>query len=944
MNQSVIYAQSKALGLPFSYHIDAAEYNAGMLSLDIQQDKRGFMYLANNFGLLEFDGAAWQTYPVKEGSKLRSIAITDDGNIYVAAQGEFGFFSPSQLSKLEYRSLSQELPTEHQNLEEVWKVFKGSNEVYFCAFDKVFVYFQDQLVDVIPIPESFDFFFINNRLYAQTFEAGLQVLFNGEFSTLDGLKLNDDEFITATIKDLENSVLFMTNTGRALSSAGGIKFTIKPEIVNANKLNITSGIRLQNGNIALGTETNGLIIVSEDGKMISQLTKNTGLRSRNVVSLLEDIDGNLWVARNNGITVVELGLPFSYINEEIGLPGSGYDAYADSEVLYLATNYGLYAADLTKASLSFDMVENTSGQGYSITEIDQNLFLGHHQGGFYLQDNIALPIATGTGMWKVIKDPVLGNKIIAGTYTGLDLYESKNNVIRKLVDIPGLTESSRVMEFDEYGNLWMTHGYKGVFGIELTPSLDSIKRLTYYGIEDGLPSNELVNVYKINNKLLFTGIDGVYAFDYQANSFYKDTVTYNVPEFNQPINFLSEDGNGNIYFLALNSMGLLKKGSSGNYEANSNIFNKVFSQLNDDLLNISIINSNNVLFGAKEGFVVYNPLATQSQENGHQAFIRNITNGTNNDFIFTDSLNTENSRELSYDQNSLYFNVSSNFLNDYQETEYTYFLEGFDDSWSAWTKSTSTNYTNLFEGEYIFHVKARNIYNEESKIETYAFVIKPPWYRSTLAYSSYGILLFGSFILSFITIDRRYRKSKKRFETAKQQEVDAIGTKLETLSQTTAEEINRLQAEKLEAEVEKKNTELAASTMNLINKNKFISGIKDNLNSITKKSRSAEVKKELASIMKEIDKNISHDDDWKQFTFHFNNVHGDFTNRLTGEFNNLSSQDIRLCSYLRLNLSTKEIADLLNISVRGVEISRYRLRKKLKLERSQNLAEFILNY
>ena len=95
---------------------------------------------------------------------------------------------------------------------------------------------------------------------------------------------------------------------------------------------------------------------------------------------------------------------------------------------------------------------------------------------------------------------------------------------------------------------------------------------------------------------------------------------------------------------------------------------------------------------------------------------------------------------------------------------------------------------------------------------------------------------------------------------------------------------------------------------------------------------------------KEIDKNISYDEDWDQFTFHFNSVHGDFTKRLTSDFKDLSAQDLRLCSYLRLNLSTKEIAHLLNISVRGVEISRYRLRKKLKLERNENLAEFILNY
>jgi hypothetical protein len=142
------------------------------------------------------------------------------------------------------------------------------------------------------------------------------------------------------------------------------------------------------------------------------------------------------------------------------------------------------------------------------------------------------------------------------------------------------------LEFDEYGNLWMTHGYKGVFRIQLMPSLDSIKGLTYYGVNDGLPTSELVNVYKIDNRLFFTSIDGVYLFDYQNEQFYKDTINFNFPELNQPLNVLSEDGNGNIYYLAQNNMGVLKQGTTGNYEINSNIFNKVFDLLNDDLLNI----------------------------------------------------------------------------------------------------------------------------------------------------------------------------------------------------------------------------------------------------------------------------------------------------------------------------------------------------------------------
>jgi DNA-binding CsgD family transcriptional regulator len=196
----------------------------------------------------------------------------------------------------------------------------------------------------------------------------------------------------------------------------------------------------------------------------------------------------------------------------------------------------------------------------------------------------------------------------------------------------------------------------------------------------------------------------------------------------------------------------------------------------------------------------------------------------------------------------------------------------------------------------------------------------------------------------FVFIDRKYNKSKKSFEIEKQLELDKIDNKLKSVTEEKTIEIERLQSEKLHAEVEYKNAELASSTMNLINKNKFIGQIKGNLTSITKKSKSPEVIKELERISVEIDKNLSHDDDWKQFAFHFNSVHGDFTTRLTSEFEHLSGQELRLCSYLRLNLSTKEIAQLLNISVRGVEIGRYRLRKKLKLERNVNLSEFILNY
>jgi DNA-binding NarL/FixJ family response regulator len=127
------------------------------------------------------------------------------------------------------------------------------------------------------------------------------------------------------------------------------------------------------------------------------------------------------------------------------------------------------------------------------------------------------------------------------------------------------------------------------------------------------------------------------------------------------------------------------------------------------------------------------------------------------------------------------------------------------------------------------------------------------------------------------------------------------------------------------------NNELATSTMHLLNKNEFITSIKGNLDQMIKKSAHDEMKKELVHISRQIEQNISADSDWEHFQLHFDRVHGDFSNRFKVAFPTLSPQEIKLSAYLRMNLSSKEIAQLLNISVRGVEISRY-------------LQEFILTF
>jgi DNA-binding NarL/FixJ family response regulator len=202
----------------------------------------------------------------------------------------------------------------------------------------------------------------------------------------------------------------------------------------------------------------------------------------------------------------------------------------------------------------------------------------------------------------------------------------------------------------------------------------------------------------------------------------------------------------------------------------------------------------------------------------------------------------------------------------------------------------------------------------------------------------------GFLFVGFNVLDRKYQREQKLMEIEQKKELTRKESEISKLSQQSQEEINKLQNEKLESELRHMNNELATSTMHLLNKNEFISSIKTNLSHIIKKSASEEVKKELLQINKNIEHNISADADWEQFQFHFDRVHGDFSNRFKIAFPALSPQEMKLSAYLRMNLSSKEIAQLLNISVRGVEISRYRLRKKLNLDRTKNLQDFILNF
>ena len=944
-----LYGQVSKYGLPITQNFTPKIYGAGIQNWDVAQDLEGVMYFSNNLGLLEYDGISWKLHSVKNATKVRSVLIDESGKIYVGCQGDFGYFIRDDNGALNYTSLADSLPDRVRNFDEAWHVYKNQEAIYFCTFDNIYKYVKDSLTVIEPQNALEMSFLIHGKLYTQEWNAGLMVLENDKFVKIRDSGFFDQEKI-ATIIPFGKDVLWIATQNGDIFLYDGLEFSIWENDASdtLHEALINSAIILRNGKIAIGTQSDGLLILSTDGKVLRHLNKERGLLSRTVLSLYQDIHDNLWAGLNNGISYIELSSPFSIINEQV-LPGTGYTAFLDDSEFYLGTNNGLYYHNSNQPSKGFDILSNTAGQVYSLAKINNQLLIGHNQGtmSFDKTEPLEAYSKSTAGSWTFIKLKNRPNYILEGNYFGLALYKW-NNGWQYQHQLEGFEESSRVMEQDDSGSIWMTHGYKGVYKLELSDDLKSVQSVRYYNSSDGFPTNLLINVFRIKNRLIFASQDGIYRYEENSDSFVRDEYFNKIFGQNNSIRMMKEDMFGNIYFISDIGAGVVRFNNLNEFSVETSLFNKTRGLLNDDLPNITVLDHQDIIYGAKEGFIHYNPLIQKDLSQSFHAVLRKVevnslqNASTRSDQYITSSL--IGNQSYSYEQNSIRFTYSASFYEDPDYLQFQYFLEGFDENWSDWSNVSTKEYTNLREGEYTFRIRAKNIYGTESNTIEYAFEITPPWYRTTWAFIGYFSTAFVILFTSLSVQSRRHKKDKIQMSKKQELALNAKDTKIDDITRTAGEEITRLKHEKLQAEVDHKNKELATSAMLLINKNEFIAEIKNGLNAVMKKSSIADRTKELERIIKNIDKNKTQDNDWDHFEFHFDRVHGDFSERLKTEFPKLSPQERRLSAYLRMNLSSKEIANLLNISVRGVEISRYRLRKKLGIGREVNLAEFILNF
>jgi ligand-binding sensor domain-containing protein/DNA-binding CsgD family transcriptional regulator len=941
------HTQVKSTGTPIVLNYSRSVYNAGTQNWGISQDKHGFMYFANNDGILRFDGVNWDLIEVSHVSPVRSVFSDSENRIYAGLYNDFGILQYDHSGILYFQSLRDLLPDNTIGFDDIWKIHEIPRGIVFQSYDYLFL-LRDNKIEVIKPASRFQFSFnVNGRLFLHEPGVGLYEYIQGNISKVPWADDLRESNIWTILEMKDNHLLIGTREDgiyRFENGRLGKWNTPVSELVENYKL--FSATLIPGNHYAFGTILNGLVISDMDGNILQHINRGRGLQNNTVLSTFCDRDNNLWLGLDNGIDYVEVNSPLSFISDNEGL-GTGYCCKVFGGELYLGTNQGLFVKTFTNfsdAQESFELIENTAGQVWSLEVFDDQLICGHNSGTFLIQNRKAVKISDEEGAWKYIRLKNNPDLLIGGHYTGLVLLQKKQNRWEFYKKVQGFNESSRFIFQENDHEFWISHGGKGIFRIQLTEDMDSVIHYRLYAENNGLPSSERNILFPFKGKFYVSAIDGIYAYHNSSDSFKIHNELNRLFSFDGQLLTLESDTQGNIWFIAENESGVFRQNEDMNYTK----ITAPFKQLNGKYVNgfefIYPMSNDHVFFGLDNGFAHYSSKIVKSYTDRFHSYITKVEMPYLDSTVFCSPDNFETSLVVPFRKNEFRFHYAAPFYKNLETLQFSFMLENYSDGWSAWSSDRYRDFNNLPEGDYTFMVKAKNIYDIESEIAGFSFTITPPWHRSRTAYYTYLILFvfLTYFLVRYILyqVERSKRREKLKHET----ELRKREEEFKHQSLVSEKEIIRLRNEKLQSEMLHRDKELVNQTKNLIDKNKSLMQIKEEIQQLLRSTNDGQVKGRLASLNKKLIKEIDNKQQNKIFETYFDEVHEDFFKNLKNAFPDLSPREMRICAFIRMNLSSKEIAALLNITDRGVEISRYRLRQKLRLSRETHLSTFLSNF
>jgi DNA-binding CsgD family transcriptional regulator len=938
----------KSVGVPYVQNYTKAMYQSGNQNWSITRDEHGIMYFGNAQGLLAFDGKYWQQHHMPNSLIVRSVSADGKGKIYVGAYGEFGYWADDNKGVLKYNSLVNLVPAKYKPInEEIWKIYIDGGRIIFQSFGSIYIYSNGKM-NVIKTPNPYLFMFkAGNRFFIEKVSVGLFELKDNKLVFVPGSNILGPSGVLSMLPFQKNKFIIGTAQNGLFIYDGQ---TIKPWANQANDFlktyQLNNGALIAGKYVAYGTILNGVVVIDTAGNLIQHINKASGLQNNTVLSLYTDSEQNLWAGLDNGIDRIEVNSPLYFYFDKTGKFGTVYSSIIFDNKIYLGTNQGLFYSDWVPEnnnklfqSFDFKLIPGSQGQVWELTLQDGRLLCGHNDGTYQVNSSTITKISTITGGWTTKKFGA--DKLIQGNYTGLAFFR-KDVLSNWIFDhkVEGFGEPSRYVEQDSKGQIWVSHAYKGIYKLTLSADLKKVTSKVYYDSRYGLPGSYNVNVFDLDNRVVFTSDSGFYVYDDITDRFFKYTqLNKKLGTFATSSKIIKAIGK-KYWFINQGRVALADFSVPGKLSIDTNRFSILNGQMVQHYETINRINASTYLISIDDGFVILNDedALLPNKISIPQVLIRQVENITDKVYIISEGGSSLNDIEIPYAQNNIRISYSLPYYKQ-AKIKFQYYLEGYSRQWSDWTQQSQKEFTNLDQGTYHFKVRAKINDQNVSSITSLTFIILPPWYAGKPAMLFYALLL----LLFYYLVRYYYRLKLKRHQLHIHEKLQR--EKEEFLKQeaiANEQHIISIKNEQLQADLASKSRELANSAMNLVYKNELLQKISEEILHLKDSSGKKLADDQLRRIQKVIDEGMNDERDWNIFEKSFNEAHENFFKKLKSDHPDLVPNDLKLCAYLRMNMSSKEMASLLNISLRGVEIRRYRLRKKLNLEHDKNLVEFLI--
>lgn len=921
--------------LPVAKYISTQHYGFPAQNWSVAQDREGRIYFANNTGLLQYDGTSWEMFSLPAASIIRSVYVDDNrGRVYIGSFEEFGYLTRDKRGEFIYTSLRDRVESFEFLNDEIWNIKEMDGNIYFQSFRSSFIYdgtevrsYSDtSMLNLLPV---------EGKLYTQCI--------GGEFAEVrkDGLRsiVTTEELGGASIVGAVSSngrmVLFSENDGVFTCKEGEItpwevEYHNELKTARINRVTMT-----RDSIIVVGTLSGGVYGYNSEGQLLWRIGAENQIENNTVLGLLCDNDNNIWVALDNGAAFIHHNSPFKIYRSSDRSIGMIYDVTIEDDYSYIASNQGLYAINNATHSAKILLKE----QSWIASRYGDELLCGHNRGLWTLDGFNKTLISSEQGVSCIEEFESDGEKLLlVGGYLYLDVYRKDSRgkwaYSHHLDDFQNLLSKIKV---DHRGNIWVEHMRRGIYKLridtECTKVLDS-KRYTTVNLIEG-HSGELSKVFKVEGRVIFTDNKYFYTYDDMTDELIPYSTMNEKLKGLEPIHQISKMRGTLYWFLGLKSAYLV--------ECGGDCF-EIVKQFSYGSVSILPVDDKAVVVTSREDscwyFCLNNSILKVSEDyltqstSTHNVSLRVSRLSVSDENGDVDLLDLGSKNTISHHYKNITIQLSYPF---YDGESYTvrYRLEGLQEEWIEGLPTLIKHYDNLPSGSYCFEAEIISHGVVKSSVRV-PFIIGRVWYYSYVAIGVYMCLVIFGFVWSLRYVKRR-AESKKDAVIAKQ--------KLRHASELERKELElvRLRNQELEQGIKVKSKELSEISIQSIAHQEFLLSLREEI--VKQKLASEFTRTGHNKLLKLIDQSIvSREESWQIFQSNFDHIHEKFFIRLKEEYPQLTTGDLRMCALFRLNLSTKDICTFLNISPRGVDAARYRIRKKLDLPSKFSLTEFIINF